>query len=286
LIEGELFGHEKGAFTGAIANRKGKFEQAQNGTLFLDEIGEMPLALQVRLLRALEEKVIQRVGSEKDIQLNVRIVAATRANLEEMVHNRLFREDLYYRLNVLRIHLPTLKERKDDIPLLARHFLERAFSETDRKKPYPIFTPESLNLLMEQLWKGNVRELRNLITRIAILLPIEIYQILPTHLVPHFPQQDYFTSSYYNEAEDSQPRQRTTSTPFRQIPAQTEFLSSYQEKTKEQEGVFIPLGMSLKKAEEKIIDLSLEVYQGNRTKVAKVLGIGLRTLRRRLNEQK
>ncbi|MCP3677734.1 MAG: sigma-54-dependent Fis family transcriptional regulator, partial [Deltaproteobacteria bacterium] len=177
LIEGELFGHEKGAFTGAIRRRKGKFETADNGTLFLDEIGDMPLNLQVRLLRALEEGTVYPVGAEAPISVDVRIIAASNIDLQKAVNDGLFREDLYYRLNVLQMHLPPLSERIEDIPLLAVHFLERAFAEMGRPKPYPSLSSETIYLLEHYPWKGNVRELRNVMTRIATLLPPDTYRI-------------------------------------------------------------------------------------------------------------
>ena len=167
LLESELFGHEKGAFTGAIAKRIGKFELASGGTLFLDEIGNSSLLTQTKLLRALEEKKIERIGGTKSIKVDGRIIAATHRDLEKTVRQGSFREDLYYRLNVVLINLPPLRERKDDIPLLVEHFLRRYRSGSQgRIKHVPLKT---LDLLMRYDWPGNVRELENVIERTVVM---------------------------------------------------------------------------------------------------------------------
>ncbi|MEQ1497121.1 MAG: sigma-54 dependent transcriptional regulator [Novosphingobium sp.] len=166
LIESELFGHEKGAFTGAVARHIGKFEQAHGGTLFLDEIGDMPLDAQTRLLRALQSGRVRRVGGREEISVDVRIVAATNRNLEPMIAAGQFREDLFYRLNVVPITLPPLRERPDDVPALARHFLRAALSEG---LPFHSLSDAAAQLLACQPWRGNVRELRNFIYRVALL---------------------------------------------------------------------------------------------------------------------
>jgi two-component system, NtrC family, nitrogen regulation response regulator GlnG len=166
LIESELFGHEKGAFTGAVGQGIGRFEQAQGGTLFLDEIGDMPQHAQTRLLRALQSGVISRVGGKASIRLDVRIVAATHQNLEELIEQGRFREDLYYRLNVVPINMPPLRERPDDIGLLARHFLSMAANEG---LPLRKIDDEAVDLLRRLPWRGNVRELKNLIFRLALV---------------------------------------------------------------------------------------------------------------------
>ena len=166
LIESELFGHEKGAFTGAVARHQGKFEQAQGGTLFLDEIGDMPIDAQTRLLRALQSGQIRRVGGREEIAVNVRIVAATNRDLAPLIAGGAFREDLYYRLNVVPITLPPLRERPDDVPALARHFLHLAAAEG---LPRRQLSDEAVALLSCQPWRGNVRELRNFIFRLALL---------------------------------------------------------------------------------------------------------------------
>ncbi|MBX9643128.1 MAG: sigma-54 dependent transcriptional regulator [Novosphingobium sp.] len=166
LIESELFGHEKGAFTGAVARHKGKFEQAQGGTLFLDEIGDMPLDAQTRLLRALQSGRIRRVGGREEVAVDVRIVAATNRDLAPMIAAGTFREDLFYRLNVVPITLPPLRERPDDVAALARHFLQQAALEG---LPRRRLSDDAARLLASQPWRGNVRELRNFIYRMALL---------------------------------------------------------------------------------------------------------------------
>ena len=167
LLESELFGHEKGAFTGAHERRIGRFEQAQGGTLFLDEIGEIDATLQVKLLRFLGERTFERVGSNKTLTADVRLIAATNRNLEEMVKGGTFREDLFFRLRVVEIHLPPLRERLADVPLLARDFL-REFAR-ENQKPVADFTADALQLLMNYSWPGNVRELRTAIEHAVVL---------------------------------------------------------------------------------------------------------------------
>jgi two-component system response regulator AtoC len=167
LLESELFGYRKGAFTGADRNKKGLFEEADGGTIFLDEIGEMPLALQVKILRVLQENEIRPVGDSKSKQINVRVIAATAKNLEEEIRRGTFREDLFYRLNVMPIHLPPLRERPEDIPLLVRHFIEK-FNNLLHKSIRDI-APVAMSVLLRHRWPGNVRELENAIERAAIL---------------------------------------------------------------------------------------------------------------------
>lgn len=167
LIESELFGHEKGAFTSAIKQHKGKFEQADGGTLFLDEIGDMSLAAQAKVLRVLQEKKLSRVGSDKDIMVDVRVLAATNKNLKEEIAKNRFREDLYHRLSVIVINVPTLDERKDDIPLLVEHFIGQICAETGMQQRE--IDPDAMKLLVEKSWTGNIRELRNVVERLLIL---------------------------------------------------------------------------------------------------------------------
>ncbi|MBF0566485.1 MAG: sigma-54-dependent Fis family transcriptional regulator [Nitrospirae bacterium] len=251
LIEDELFGHEKGAFTGATSRRLGKFEGASGGTLFLDEIGDMPMLLQVRLLRVLEDNQLYRVGGEKPVPIDVRVIAATRIDLYKAVEDGLFREDLYYRLNVLRVHLPPLRQRLEDIPYLALYFLGRAFAEMGIISPYPSLSPATIDLLEQLPWKGNVRELRNVMTRVATLLPQDITQVLPIHVYPHLEDRPKETVNLNMAKDDS--------------------------------GICIPLGTPLARAEDIIIRHTLNYTGGNRTKTARLLNIGLRTLRRKLN---
>lgn len=167
LIESELFGHEKGAFTSAIRQRIGKFEQADNGTIFLDEIGDMSLSAQTKVLRVLQENELSRVGSDKSIKVNVRVIAATNKDLKKEIEKGNFREDLFHRLNVIPIHVPTLDERKEDIPLLVEHFTELICSEEGihPKK----FEPDAIKALQQRSWTGNIRELRNVVERLIIL---------------------------------------------------------------------------------------------------------------------
>ncbi|WP_162232374.1 sigma-54-dependent transcriptional regulator [Methylogaea oryzae] len=168
LLESELFGHEKGAFTGALTSRQGRFELADGGTLFLDEIGDMPLSMQVKLLRVLQERSFERVGSNKTIQCDVRVVAATHRNLEDEIRQNRFREDLFYRLNVFPIEIPPLRERVEDLPLLVDELVRRIENE---RRGSVRFTPAAMGVLQQHHWPGNVRELANLVERLAILYP-------------------------------------------------------------------------------------------------------------------
>ncbi|MDH5591902.1 MAG: sigma-54 dependent transcriptional regulator, partial [Gammaproteobacteria bacterium] len=168
LLESELFGHEKGAFTGAITTRKGRFEMAEGGTLFLDEIGDMPLPMQVKLLRVLQERTYERIGSNKTMTTNVRVIAATHRNLEEHITNGHFREDLFYRLNVFPIEMPSLRERPEDIPLLINEMITRVEHEN---RGTVRLTPAAIASLCRYQWQGNVRELANVIERLVILYP-------------------------------------------------------------------------------------------------------------------
>jgi len=179
LLESELFGHEKGAFTGALATRQGRFEMAEGGTLFLDEIGDMPMPMQVKLLRVLQERSFERVGSNKTIHCDVRVISATHRDIEQAIVDNLFREDLFYRLNVFPIEMPALRERVEDIPLLIKELSGRL----EKKQRGSIeLTPNAINVLMQHTWPGNVRELANLIERVAIIKPNGIADVndLPT----------------------------------------------------------------------------------------------------------
>ncbi len=167
LIDSELFGHKKGSFTSAIRDHKGKFEQADGGTIFLDEIGDMSLAAQAKVLRVLQEKKLTPVGGDKEITVDVRVIAATNKNLQEEIGKGNFREDLYHRLSVIVLKVPALDDRKDDIPLLISHFSETICAESG--KPVREFSPEALQLLQERSWPGNIRELRNMVERLLIL---------------------------------------------------------------------------------------------------------------------
>lgn len=174
LLESELFGHEKGAFTGAISARQGRFEMAEGGTLFLDEIGDMPLPMQVKLLRVLQERTFERVGSNRSITSDVRVIAATHRNLEDLIKDGTFREDLYYRLNVFPIDMPPLRERVEDIPLLINELIARIEHE---KRGSVRLSPAAVMALCQYKWPGNVRELANLIERLAILYPFGVVDV-------------------------------------------------------------------------------------------------------------
>lgn len=198
LLESELFGHEKGAFTGAISARKGRFELAEGGTLFLDEIGDMPQPMQVKLLRVLQERTFERVGGSKSLKADVRIIAATHQNLEDMIKTGDFREDLFYRLNVFPIETPALRDRKEDIPLLLKELLSRFEQEHEQKRTVR-FTDKAIESLMEHSWRGNVRELSNLIERMLIMygdqivdvaeLPDKYRHIDVEEYTPQYPQE-------------------------------------------------------------------------------------------------
>ena len=194
LLESELFGHEKGAFTGAIAARRGRFELAQGGTLFLDEIGDMPLPMQVKLLRVLQERQFDRVGGGKAVQADVRVIAATHRDLEAMIRTQAFREDLYYRLNVFPIETPPLRDRADDIPLLLQELLNR---HAEQHKGIIRLTQRAMESLMQYAWPGNERELSNLIERLLILYPNQIVDVadLPGRyrLLPCEPRDERLT---------------------------------------------------------------------------------------------
>lgn len=246
MLEAELFGHEKGAFTGATRTHRGRFEQAHTGTLFLDEIGEMRPPAQVSLLRVLEDCVVRRIGGERDTPVDVRVVAATHRPLEERVDSGLFRRDLLYRLQVLPITLPPLRDRVQDIELLAHRFLANSLRDMGWSGSPPTLNAEALAWLSAYPWPGNVRELRNLMTRLALRLPKGVREIGPKLLMPMLPAQ-----ANRHAAQDK--------------------------------GVLIPKGTKLVDAEWLLIDAALKDSGYNRAKAAKLLGIGERTLRRKLN---
>jgi two-component system nitrogen regulation response regulator NtrX len=169
LIESELFGHVRGAFTGAVADRQGRFEAADSGTIFLDEVGDMSLKTQAKVLRVLQEQELERLGSNRVIKVDVRVIAATNKNLEEEIDKHTFREDLFYRLNVVPIHVPALRERRDDIPALVRHFADLFARDNNFRRK--TFTGPGMDKLKQQHWRGNIRELRNFVERLIIMSP-------------------------------------------------------------------------------------------------------------------
>jgi transcriptional regulator with PAS, ATPase and Fis domain len=256
LAESELFGYEKGAFTGANSTKKGKFELANRGTLLLDEIGDMPLHLQTKLLRILEDGQVFRVGSEKGFGVDVRVLAATNVHLQQKIEEKLFRSDLFYRLNILQIRIPPLRERKDDIGLLAWHFLQRVLSEIGFQAPYPYLTDDAIIELQAYPWYGNVRELRNFITQLAVLLPPRTRKIDGEKMKTTLSE----FSSYFQNLSDN----------FTKAPPQDFFQ--------------IPLNKKLEEVKNLYIEKVLKLCNNNKTKAAKSLGISLRSLRQKQNE--
>lgn len=252
LLESELFGHEKGAFTDAVTMRKGRFELANSGTLFLDEIGEMPISLQAKLLRVLQERSFERVGGNTTLEIDVRILAATNKDLKDEVDKGAFREDLYYRLNVIHIHLPPLRERIGDIPALVNYFLEKNSLRLNRDKIE--IAPEALRLLVSLPWEGNIRELENTIERAAILC-----------------------NNNCIEAEDVQPDSSV-------IPAPQEWSTGLELNQ------FIPEGLSLSEVlngiEEKLVRQALEEANNVQARAAEKLGITKSLLQYKMKKYK
>jgi two-component system response regulator HydG len=244
LLESELFGHEKGAFTGAIATHKGYFEVADTGTIFLDEIGDMPMMTQAKILRVLEEREFIRVGGTAPCKTDVRIIAATNVNLENAVAEKQFREDLYYRLKVFNINVPPLKERKEDIPYFVDHFLKLLNEENGRNVPR--ISKEAMESIIAHDWPGNVRELKNFIERTSITIKNGIISL-----------------------KDLPPNFQNTG-------------SNNRQSTKEGGVIQIKIGESMDQSEKRIIEETLTFTDGNRTHAAKILKIGLRTLQRKM----
>lgn len=250
ILESELFGHEKGSFTGAVGRKVGKFELADKGTLFLDEIGELPLEMQVKLLRVLEQREFMRVGGTETIHVDIRLIAATNADLASAVDQGKFRQDLYYRLKVVTLRIPPLRERRDDIPLLAGHFLRTFGKENGREAMR--FSTEAMRSLSSAPWDGNVRELRNLVESLVVLAPSDEIG------VEHLPDE------YRSGGDRSDEAAATPS------------------------GSEAPLAgerpLTMDEIERRAILSALERSGGNRTQAAEALGIGLRTLQRKLKE--
>ena len=306
LLESELFGHEKGAFTGAAERRLGRFELADEGTIFLDEIGEIPSSVQVKLLRVLESRIFFRVGGTQPIKVDVRVVAATNQNLKESVAIGKFRDDLYYRLNVLNIYLPPLRERREDIPLLIRRFVREFAREHDRS--FRGVTPEAMRLLSEAPWPGNVRQLRNLVESMVVLapgheiraadIPPDILEA-PSRLLPmrvsqgtrELPAQEFefiLRSLVELRIQVEELRRRLDERPQRvqvidlgEQPQLPDYLPE-PEKDIEPETVIYRPGMTMADVEKAAIAAALEEFRGNRRKAADVLGIGERTLYRKI----
>lgn len=264
LLESELFGHERGAFTGASALRRGKFELAEGGTIFLDEIGDMDIGLQAKILRVLQERQFERVGGERSLPADVRVIAATNQNLEAAVAQKSFREDLYYRLNVVAIMLPPLRERIEDIPLLVNHFLHR-FAEEQKAEPKSL-PPETLELMLAYHWPGNVRELENAVKRACVLAPTSL--VLPEHLPAVLLQAEAASGSGGRSS-------------FERLLSQgiTGELSRLQQ---EQDGQLYAYFLAA--LERPLLLRVLERTGGNQLRAAELLGINRNTLRKKLRE--
>jgi DNA-binding NtrC family response regulator len=261
LVESELFGHRKGAFTGAETSRKGLFEVANGGTLFLDEIGELNKSVQVKLLRFLESGEIRRVGENDPFRVDVRVLCATHRDLRDMIQEDLFREDLYFRLNTFEIHLPSLRERREDIPNLAAHMIKRFHRH---QGPPPALTAAALEMLMEHHWSGNVRELANAMERAVILSAGR--PILPEHL-PNFGARKSPVGNASSSTAASQVMQSGS-------------------KTVISHSGHVPSGsnLTLRDVEMQFIQSVLEKHNGNKPAAAKELGISLKTLYNKINQ--
>ena len=305
LLESELFGHEKGAFTGAAERRLGRFELADTGTIFLDEIGEVPAATQVKLLRVLESRTFFRVGGTQPIKVDVRVLAATNRPLRDGVALGEFRDDLYYRLNVLNIYLPPLRERREDIPLLVRRFIREFAREHDRT--FRGIMPEAMQRLMNATWPGNVRQLRNLIESMVVLAPgAEIRasdippdiegtgSLLPVRLsaqardVPGHELEFILRSLLDLKLQVEELRRRLDDHPQRVQVIELADHSSVADLMPDGEGqdgeqpVVYRSGMTMAEVEKAAIEAALREYRGNRRRAAEVLGIGERTLYRKI----
>ncbi len=265
LLEAELFGYEKGAFTGAIKSKPGKFEQAEGGTLFLDEIGDLPLKLQAKLLRAIQEKQVERLGGERPIQVNTRIVAATNQNLETLVKERRFREDLYFRLNVISVEIPPLRERKEDIPLLC-NFLVKKICERENL-PEKKISDRVMKIFMNYHWPGNIRELENLLERMIILSDKDELDLedLPLHL------RNF--KKFIEKKTDSLLEERNF------------FTKGFLELPDLEEGE-ISLNELLQEIEIYYLKRALELTGGVKSKAAKLLGLNRTTLIEKLKRYK
>ncbi len=288
LMESELFGHKKGAFTGAISDRKGRFELAQNGTIFLDEIGDMPLDLQVKLLRVLQERVIDPVGSVGQLNIDVRVVAATHQNIVEKIKSGQFREDLYYRLNVIPIEIPALRDRNEDIVPLLGHFAISAAASGNA----PIrFTENSLKILNEYSWPGNIRELANLVDRFTTLYPGEAVDLaqVASSMLPEELKTKVSTLNFTMDGEN---------TGLEMPLKETGVLLANTAENHVEEAImmaqgwdYIPEGgfglkEKLKEIEKKFIQNALEKSGGNVSKTARLLNMQRTTLIEKINKYK
>ncbi|AOT07483.1 sigma-54 dependent transcriptional regulator [Pseudoalteromonas luteoviolacea] len=275
LLESELFGHEKGAFTGAISARKGRFELAQNGTLFLDEIGDMPLQMQVKLLRVLQERSYERVGGTKPIQANVRVIAATHRNLEEMIEEGKFREDLFYRLNVFPIENPSLSQRVDDIPLLLKELLRRV---TEQGNKGVKFTDRAVESLKSHAWPGNIRELANLVERMAIMFPDKLVDVTDLPTKYRYIEVEAFEPEYPEELMERDAFNDLFSEGFSDFEEEEEIIAPEQPML----GLLPDEGIELKDyladLEVSLITQALERYDYVVARAAEILGVRRTTL--------
>jgi DNA-binding NtrC family response regulator len=266
LLESELFGYKKGAFTGANTDHRGKFEQAHTGTILLDEISEMALPLQAKLLRVLQEYEIDKIGGERPISIDVRVIATTNREMLEMIESGKFREDLYFRLNVIPLVLPPLRDRKGDIHILVDHFLIKHARINGREKP--VITQEAMDMFMHYNWRGNVRELENVVERALLLCNGK--EIMPHNLLMH---SQTGQGSLNADLAAAVSLNVSSSGPPAALPSASNASA-----------LGIEVGMSMKEAEKKLIFETLRETKGNRTKAAQMLGISIRTLRNKLNE--
>jgi len=248
LLESELFGYEKGSFTGAIHSKPGKFEMAEGGTIILDEIGEMPLSLQAKLLRVLQEQEVDRIGSKSPIKIDVRVIALTNRDLKKRIEDGAFREDLYFRLNVIPLEIPRLSERPEDIDVLSRHFIEKYSDD-----PTVAISDQALAIMRRYDWPGNVRELENLVRRALILRAGTVLEVSDLFQLEEAPSEDAATAQV-TQGDDGR------------------------------KGILLQAGTSVHEMERKLIEITLEETDNNKTHAAKMLGISLRTLRNKLNE--
>jgi transcriptional regulator with PAS, ATPase and Fis domain len=326
LLESELFGHEKGAFTGAAERRLGRFELADTGTLFLDEIGEVPSATQVKLLRVLEEREFMRVGGTSPISVDVRVIAATNQPLRELVESGHFRPDLFYRLNVLRIYLPPLRDRPEDVALLVRRFVQDYSKQYDRR--FHGIAQEAMQKLMEYPWPGNVRELRNLVESMVVLAPDHEIQVndlprhlreggaarlLPVHIGPLVRGQEQATGHELEfivrsllelKLQVEELRRRVGDGPAVPAPGDSRWIGDAEPSIALGSGYNAPVvraieprdlppppnvvtvapGMKMAEIERAVIEAALKETRGNRRRAADMLGIGERTLYRKIKE--
>ena len=320
LLESELFGHEKGAFTGAVDSRRGLFELAHRGTIFLDEIGDMPLVTQTKLLRVLEQREFLRVGGEESIKVDVRIITATNQDLRQLVTLREFRRDLYYRINVLSIHLPSLRERREDIPLLVREFVREASLRNER--PFPGITTAAMEILEAHHWPGNVRELRNLVESMVVLAPG--HEIVPADIPPEVrgvggalvpalvprsvegnlrPELEFIFRTLVEMRVDMDElrsefeayREDLSMSPTQSaVPVELRIASKSEPRPSEGDGHTLPpddhgvvvyrSGMTMEDLERAAVLAALQEEGGNRRRAAEALGIGERTLYRKIKE--